>query len=154
MAYCIYWFLYFCLSPLLSGQTIGMAIVGIKLVNADTGADISACRVLLRTALLPLTLQLLHLVRIGTCRRDGRMLHDLVARTGLVYKWNARLTSMQSVPCNAWNAKNKLKQQPFGLKYPRGVMTRRRRRHHALERRLNGLLCSLHATTISDTKRC
>lgn len=96
VVYCIYWFLYFFTGPALTGQTIGMAIVGIKIVNADSGVNVTPCRALFRTALLPLTMHILPILcLVGGLRRDGRMIHDLAANTGLVYKWNARLASMR-----------------------------------------------------------
>ena len=100
VAYCIYWFLYFFLGPVLFGQTIGMSVVGIKLVDAHDGRArrVSPRRAFLRTLLLPLTLHIFPLplcVVGGCCRRDGRMLHDYVAGSGLIYKWNARLTKMR-----------------------------------------------------------
>ena len=32
---------------------------------------------------------------VGLIRRDGRMLHDLVARTGIIYLWDAKLAKMR-----------------------------------------------------------
>jgi len=92
VAYCTYWFLYFLVSTLLTGVTVGMAIVGIKVVDTDTGDCITFKQAVLRTLLLPLSSTVaVFLVAIGIFRRDGRMLHDVAAGTGLVYKWNAEM---------------------------------------------------------------
>jgi uncharacterized RDD family membrane protein YckC len=96
LAYILYWFNYFFLLVILTGQTLGMAIVGIKLVTSHDGMDVTAWPAIVRTLLLPVTLTLCPLLGIiGACRRDGRMLHDLIAGTGTVYKWNARLTKLR-----------------------------------------------------------
>jgi uncharacterized RDD family membrane protein YckC len=94
--YCVYWFLYFFAGVLLTGQTLGMLIVGLKVVDSGKGKQIGPGQALLRTALLPLSVTLCPpLAFVGACRRDGRMLHDCIARTGVVYKWNARLTKIR-----------------------------------------------------------
>ena len=87
--YCTYWWLYFFLCVALSSRTIGMGIAGIKVVNVS-GAEPAPDQAITRTTLLPLTLTVLPpLGLIGFWRRDGRMLHDLAACTGLVYSWDA-----------------------------------------------------------------
>ena len=96
MAYFAHCGNYFLLSVLLTGQTIGMAIVGIKVVTSASGEPVSPCQALIRTATLPLTITLCPpLVLLGACRRDGRMLHDYLAKTGVVYQWNVRLTKLR-----------------------------------------------------------
>jgi uncharacterized RDD family membrane protein YckC len=96
LAYGAYFWLYFFLNAILTGYTIGQGLVGIKIVQARDRSPVTACQALIRTTLLPLTLTFMPLLGlIGACRRDGRMLHDLVAGTGLVYKWNARLTKIR-----------------------------------------------------------
>lgn len=93
MLYCVCWFLYFWLALLPTGQTIGMLIVGIKLRNSSNGSDyFTNGQAALRTLVLPLTLTIMPpLGAIGYFRRDGRMLHDIVAGTGLVYAWDAQM---------------------------------------------------------------
>lgn len=94
--YGFYWFGYFFLGTVIMGQTPGMALVGIKVVHAHDGKPASVRRAFLRTALLPLSVYVLPILGVvGAFRRDGRMVHDLVAGTGLVYNWNARLTKMR-----------------------------------------------------------
>lgn len=96
IAYFVHCGNYFFLAVLLTGQTLGMAIVGIKVVASASGEPVTPCQALIRTAILPLTITLCPpLVLLGACRRDGRMLHDYIAKTGIVYQWNARLTKLR-----------------------------------------------------------
>jgi uncharacterized RDD family membrane protein YckC len=103
-AYGVYWFLYFFLSVLLVGRTLGMGIVGLKVVvdqrslsRATEHEDgVSFGRAFVRTLLLPFTSIAMPLLGvIGILRRDGRMLHDLVAGTGIVYKWDAHMAHLR-----------------------------------------------------------
>lgn len=99
MMYCGFWFMYFFLSVALAGQTIGMAIVGLKVCNCNSSphSTVSVKQTFIRTCLLPLSVTLCPpLGVIGLVRGDGRMLHDLVANTGMVYLWNAKLAKMRN----------------------------------------------------------
>lgn len=70
-----------------TGRTIGMAIIGLKVVETKTGASVFLWRSALRTCLLPLNFICFLLVGwIGAFRRDGRMLPDLIAGTGMIWK--------------------------------------------------------------------
>ena len=96
--YCIYWVLYFFLSVAATGSTIGMSIVGLKVVDANTGDEVSVTKAALRTLLLPLSITVMPLLGvIGFYRKDGRMLHDLVAQTGIVFEWEAQMAKMRSL---------------------------------------------------------
>ncbi|EEC44006.1 predicted protein [Phaeodactylum tricornutum CCAP 1055/1] len=96
--YCVYWVLCFFLTVLVTGQTLGMAIVGIKVVCSRTGEDVSLRQAMVRTAILPLTTTVLPILGImGITRRDGRLLHDVVAGTGIVYAWDARMAKVRAV---------------------------------------------------------
>jgi hypothetical protein len=66
IAYCVLWWLYFFLSVLLIGRTVGMAIAGLRVINIngrpgadecddDESQDLSFCQALVRTSLLPLS---------------------------------------------------------------------------------------------------
>lgn len=97
--YCLFWFSYFFLSVGLAGQTFGMAIVGLKVCDCNRSspyATVSVKQAFVRTCLLPVTLTLCPpLGAIGLFRRDGRMLHDLVADTGIIYLWDAKLAKLR-----------------------------------------------------------
>jgi uncharacterized RDD family membrane protein YckC len=95
MAFGTCWFWYHLLTTWLIGKTVGMHIVGLEIVidrrsNARADFDwddgISFWRAFFRTIALPLSLFFLF---FAFFRRDGRMLHDLIAGTGVVYRWDA-----------------------------------------------------------------
>jgi uncharacterized RDD family membrane protein YckC len=96
------WFAYFFLTVGLAGQTLGMLLVGLKVCNCDRNSENPFARVtvwqaFLRTCLLPVTLTLFPpLCVIGLWRRDGRMLHDLTAKSGIIYLWDAKLAKLRS----------------------------------------------------------
>jgi uncharacterized RDD family membrane protein YckC len=94
--YCICWFLYFFLSTVLTGRTLGMGLAGIKVVDSTSGFAISAWQAFLRTLVMPLSVTFLPvLMFIGVVRRDERMLHDIVSNTGCMYRWNARMAVLR-----------------------------------------------------------
>jgi uncharacterized RDD family membrane protein YckC len=95
--FCVYWFLYFFLSVSIAGRTLGMAIAGIMVVDAKTGSEeITVSQAFVRTLVLPLTTTLFPpLGAFGLIRRDGRMFHDSVANTGIVYCWDAHLAMLR-----------------------------------------------------------
>ena len=91
-AYAVYWFMYFWFWTVAVHRTVGMAIVGLKVVDAQSGQSITVTQGLVRTALLPLSAVFAMLLAVvGLLRHDGRMVHDVVAGTGIVYKWNAAM---------------------------------------------------------------
>jgi len=73
--------------------------VGLRVVNCRKSSPyttVSVSQALVRTCLLPVTLTFCWpLGVIGVFRRDGRMLHDLVARTGMIYLWDAKLAKLR-----------------------------------------------------------
>jgi uncharacterized RDD family membrane protein YckC len=106
--YCLYWLFYFGFSTWLVGMTLGMNIVGLKvvadrrrsrstaMVHSDENDGISFVQALVRSLLLPLTGIFLPLLGfVGFLRRDGRMLQDLVAGTGIIYKWDAHMADFR-----------------------------------------------------------
>jgi len=88
--YFFLWWLYFFLNILLTGRTVGMVIAGLQVVGKkDT---LTMGQAFLRTLLLPLTVTFCPFLGIiGLLRADGRMLHDIVAGTGIVYSWDAEM---------------------------------------------------------------
>jgi uncharacterized RDD family membrane protein YckC len=97
--YVAYWFAYFFLSTTLAGQTFGMVLVGVRVVSCDPHrpyTGVSPWQAFVRTCLLPLTLTLCWpLGVVGLFRRDGRMAHDLVAKSGMVFLWDAKMAKLR-----------------------------------------------------------
>jgi len=73
-----------------TGRTIGHAIIGIKVVCANTGRPIGFVRAFLRTCLKPFVNLLLFGFLVSLVRRDGNTITDLVMCTGIIYKWDAK----------------------------------------------------------------
>jgi uncharacterized RDD family membrane protein YckC len=86
------------------GRTVGMAIAGLRVINIngrpsgdecddDESQDLSFCQAFVRTSLLPLSTAVFSpLAFFGLIiRHDGRMLHDFIAGTGMVYSWDAEM---------------------------------------------------------------
>lgn len=83
-------FAYFASQWALSGRTIGLAIVGARVVTTD-GERLSGRAAIVRTLVLPLSVALAGLGLIGVfLRGDRRTMHDLAAGTCVVYAWRAR----------------------------------------------------------------
>lgn len=83
-------FVYYAYSWATSGKTLGMAIVGLRVVRSD-GAPVSARGAALRTLALPLSFLLFGLGFLGILiGRHRRALHDRIADTAVVYGWDAR----------------------------------------------------------------
>ena len=90
------WWVFYCAYPLSqSGRTLGMTIVGLRVVRAD-GRDIGAGRALLRVLVFPLSFLFLcaGFVLI-LLRRDRRALQDLLADSAVVYAWDARAARLR-----------------------------------------------------------
>lgn len=78
------------------GRTIGKATCGLLLVNAGNGQSVSFLRVALRTLVeLAVTVTIVGLA-VQWVRRDGRGIADLVAYTGVVYSWDARMGRLKT----------------------------------------------------------
>lgn len=90
----VWGFLYFSVQWALSGRTIGMAILGARVVTTE-GHAISGRAAAIRTLVLPFSIALwfVGLVEI-VIRSDRRALHDLCAGTCVVYHWQARGASL------------------------------------------------------------
>jgi uncharacterized RDD family membrane protein YckC len=95
IAYVAWAFLYFAYSWATSGKTLGMALLGVRVVAAD-GADASAHHAVIRTLTFPLSFLFLGLGFTGiVLQRDRRALHDLIAGTAVVYDWDARAARLR-----------------------------------------------------------
>jgi uncharacterized RDD family membrane protein YckC len=88
-------FVYFAYSWGASGKTLGMALLGVKVVAAD-GTLAGPRRGALRTLAFPLSFLLLGLGFTGILfQRDRRALHDMIAGTAVVYYWEARAARLR-----------------------------------------------------------
>ena len=101
--------IYFILFWTLGGQTIGDYLVGVKIVRTD-GGDIGFIRALIRWLgflLCVLTLGVGFLWVIIDDRREGW--HDKLARTCVVYAWQARLNETTMNKVRRWLHERQLK---------------------------------------------
>lgn len=82
--------LYFSYQWALGGQTVGMAIVGVRVVQSD-GLPIGLRQAVIRTVAFPLAVVTLGLgFAIMLFQRERRAIYDLIADTAVVYSWDAR----------------------------------------------------------------
>jgi uncharacterized RDD family membrane protein YckC len=88
-------FVYFAYQWTLSGKTVGMALLGIRVVRTD-GSPIGARQAVVRTLTLPLSFLILGLGFLGILtNRDRHALHDRLAGTAVVYSWDARAARLR-----------------------------------------------------------
>jgi uncharacterized RDD family membrane protein YckC len=88
-------FIYFAYQWSLSGKTIGMAVLGIRVVRTD-GSPIGPRQAVIRTLTLPLSFLLLGLGFLGILtNRNRHALHDRLAGTAVVYSWDARAARLR-----------------------------------------------------------
>ncbi|GAA4094098.1 RDD family protein [Nocardioides kongjuensis] len=82
--------LYVAVGTTIAGRTIGKAVVGLKVVARD-GRPVGPVAAVVRVVAFPLSTSLFGLgALLIVLRRDHRALHDLVARTAVVYDWGDR----------------------------------------------------------------
>lgn len=91
----VWGFVYFAYQWSLGGKTIGSALLGVQVVQAD-GAPVPPRRAVVRTLVLPLSFLFLGLGLLGiVVQRERRALHDLIAGTAMVYDWDARAAHLR-----------------------------------------------------------
>ena len=91
----IWEFIYFAYQWSLAGKTVGMALLGIRVVATD-GDAITPRQAVVRTVTLPLSFLLLGLGFIGILlNKDRHALHDRFAKTVVVYSWDARAARLR-----------------------------------------------------------
>jgi uncharacterized RDD family membrane protein YckC len=89
-------FIYFAYQWAVAGRTIGMAVLGIRVVDATSGAPISAKEAVIRTLTLPLSIVVLFLGCLGILtNRQRQGWHDRFAGTAVVYAWDARAARLR-----------------------------------------------------------
>jgi uncharacterized RDD family membrane protein YckC len=95
ICYVVWVFAYFAYSWGAFGKTIGMALLGVRVVRSN-GADLDARRATVRTLAFPLSFLIFGLGFAGILvQRDRRALHDLIAGTAVVYSWDARVGAIR-----------------------------------------------------------
>jgi uncharacterized RDD family membrane protein YckC len=95
IVYILWEFFYFGYSWAMSGRTFGMAVLGIKVVQAD-GQLIRPRQGVVRALVFPLSFLLFGLGFLGILvQREHRALHDLIAGTAVVYAWDARAARLR-----------------------------------------------------------
>lgn len=83
-------FLYFGYSWATAGRTVGMGVLGVRVVRAD-GAVLEPRRAVVRALVFPLSFLLCGLGLLGILLgRENRALHDLIAGTAVIYAWDVR----------------------------------------------------------------
>lgn len=91
----VWGYVYFAYQWALNGKTIGMALFGLQVVQAD-GSPITVRQAMLRTLVLPLSFAFAGLGLLGILvQRERRALHDLIARTAVIYAWDARAARLR-----------------------------------------------------------
>jgi uncharacterized RDD family membrane protein YckC len=91
----IWEFIYFAYQWSSAGKTIGMALLGIRVVKAD-GTPIGPREAILRTLALPLSFLVFGLGFLGILTNRNRYaLHDRLAGTAVVYSWDARAARLR-----------------------------------------------------------
>jgi uncharacterized RDD family membrane protein YckC len=96
ISYALWWMLYNAASLAASGQTIGKAVAGVRVVRAD-GEPLGGRRALVRTLAFPLSFLSFGIgFLIGLFRVDRRELHDLIAGSAVIYDWDAETTKLRS----------------------------------------------------------
>jgi uncharacterized RDD family membrane protein YckC len=92
----VLWALLYSAYPLAtSGRTFGMAVLGVRAVQVD-GRALGTRRAVLRVLVFPLSFLLFGLgFVLILLRQDRRALHDLIARSAVVYAWDARAAHLR-----------------------------------------------------------
>ncbi|MGB5810412.1 MAG: RDD family protein, partial [Polyangiales bacterium] len=101
-AFSVWLFLYFWVGVATVGKTLGMGIVGVKVVS-QVGHPVSPGRAAVRVLVLPISIvSIVGLLGI-IFDRDQRALHDYAAGTAVVYDWGDRPAELPA-PLSKWLA--------------------------------------------------
>lgn len=99
-AFSVWFFLYFWVGVALSGRTPGMTVLGIKVVERE-GTPVSPSHAAIRAVVLPVSLlTVIGLLGVVFDARQ-RALHDLAAKTAVVYDWGDRPAELPT-PLSQW----------------------------------------------------
>jgi len=96
VALVVWEFLYFAYQWAVAGRTVGMAVLGIRVVEAASGGPINAKQAAVRTVTLPLSIVVVFLGCLGILtNRQRQGWHDRFAGTAVVYAWDARAARLR-----------------------------------------------------------
>lgn len=88
-------FFYFAAQWALSGQTLGMAVFGIRVVRTE-GSSIGSRQAVIRAAVLPISVAIFFLGFVGILiNRQRKAWHDHAAGTVVVYDWDAKAARLR-----------------------------------------------------------
>jgi len=88
-------FAYFAYQWAVAGRTIGMAVLGVRVVGAE-GVPITGRAAIVRTLILPVSIVVFFLGFLGILtNRERRAWHDRLAGTAVVYAWDARAARLR-----------------------------------------------------------
>jgi uncharacterized RDD family membrane protein YckC len=88
-------FFYFASQWALSGQTLGMAVFGIRVVRTE-GSSIGTRQAVIRALVLPISIAIFFLGFVGILtNRQRKAWHDHAAGTVVVYDWDARAARLR-----------------------------------------------------------
>jgi uncharacterized RDD family membrane protein YckC len=93
--YVLWQFVYFGFQWAADGNTLGMTLLGVNVVNAD-GTRLEPWRGWVRSLTFPLGFLTLGLGFLGILvQREHRAVYDLIAGTAVVYAWDARAAQLR-----------------------------------------------------------
>lgn len=91
----VWLFVYYAYPWSVSGKTLGMAVLGIRVVQRD-GSPTTPRNGIIRTLVLPLTFLTLGIGFLPIIfGRERRAMHDAAADTAVVYDWDARAARLR-----------------------------------------------------------
>ena len=99
-AFSAWLFLYLWIGVAISGRTPGMSVLGLKVVGRD-GRPVSPGHAAIRSLMLPLSVGTIVGVAGVVFDKRQRALHDLVAKTAVVYDWGDRPAELPA-PLSKW----------------------------------------------------
>ena len=95
LALVVWEFVYFAYQWSLGGKTVGMALLGIRVVGV-AGDPVTGRQAVVRTLTLPVSFVFFGLGFLGILlNRDRHSWHDRFARTVVVYSWDARAARLR-----------------------------------------------------------
>jgi uncharacterized RDD family membrane protein YckC len=95
VVYVLWQFVYFGFQWAANGKTLGMTLLGVHVVQAD-GTRLEPGQAWLRSLTFPLGFLTLGLGFLGILvQREHRAVYDLIARTAVVYAWDARAARLR-----------------------------------------------------------